>query len=51
MSKIEKVTKTTDNRFLNMYDLDTVTKTGHKATLPCGVQGKGRLRAEAEYSY
>ena len=31
MSKIEKVTKTTDNRFLNMYDLDTVTKTGHKA--------------------
>ena len=31
MSKIEKVTKTTDNRFLNMYDLDTVTKTGQKA--------------------
>ena len=30
MSKIEKVTKTTDNRFLNMYDLDVVTKTGHK---------------------
>lgn len=30
MSKIEKVTKTTDNRFLNMYDLDTITKTGHK---------------------
>lgn len=30
MSTIEKVTKTTDNRFLNMYDLDVVTKTGHK---------------------
>lgn len=30
MSTIEKVTKTTGNRFLNMYDLDVVTKTGHK---------------------
>lgn len=30
MSKIEKVRKTTDNRFLNMYDLDVVTKTGHR---------------------
>ncbi len=31
MSQIERVTKTTDNRFLNMYDLDVITKTGHKS--------------------
>lgn len=30
MSKIERVTQTTNNRFLNMYDLDIITKTGHK---------------------
>lgn len=30
MSSIEKVTKTTENRFLNMYDLDIRNKNGQK---------------------
>lgn len=41
MSKIEKVTKTTDNRFLNMYDLDVVTKTGHKGLYHVASRAKG----------
>jgi ADP-ribose pyrophosphatase len=32
MGKIHKVTKTTDNYYLNMYDLDAENKNGHKLT-------------------
>ena len=30
MAKIKKVTKTTENPFLNMYELDRESKTGKK---------------------
>ena len=30
MGKIEKITRTTDNKYLNMYDLDIVTRTGRR---------------------
>ena len=30
MSKVEKVIKTTQNHYLNMYDLETLNKNGHQ---------------------